>query len=770
METITQTSNEPTATYQGASVISWRGARTPGLESDSYEVVMPAVGFRSLGFDVPADVLYPDLGRASGSVIVSGDSANARAPVPLEGEVKIHGDLVVSDGVSAAMVFRDLYLRDDGVEVEESGDSENGNCTVRMALVDIRYFWSRRGELWGTYNVRLPDGQWQPGTVKAAEAGPNSTSSTTLRDAKDDQAYSLGEVFALIADALPGRPKIKQLPGAAAKTWPPDLVWRGTRPKEELERLCRAYGVTVSLTLDNELYFSDAAEPDPKPLQATPGAARRLGDVTLAEGSWRRRLRRTFRHVPETVRVIGAPVVREVRVDHLDPVGYRRDKDTHKIDRRRLVGWDEAAQSYGLLLSDLASYVLQPQHIRARYLLGRGVSDPEVAATEIDEWAFKMFRLPKHALGFLPILDARAETLIYDAQRKDQQASSSAPDDPVGDAVRRLPPLVEADTFEEHRDPPAAPPKTQAAPEDGGSFGVDEEAEAAAEAAAASDAYAHPKFTADKPAQGAFQQLRDLAKIARRDFPVAFKNVDYAPRDDFKIDYKMGIVRFTKPVGMLVVDDTLKAAEMGKIDVGYIRVRITFAYNDSAAAADSLRQVYRIQMGKGVPDGGAARALAGSIRGPKEATYNFTALYGKPGQGEGSDPKILNPGLVEPDADKRGFPATVHEDSLRLFVSLADVDNRPALDRRAKEIARPLLFADRERWGEEGEAAALVPILPSSRISRVEWTGGPDGVMTKWSIENVAASKRNLGAKLADLGDVDRRDRRALDRVIGREP
>lgn len=747
MATITQTSNEPTATYQGASVISWRGARTPGLESDSYEVVMPAVGFRSLGFDVPADVLYPDLGRASGSVIVSGDSANARAPVPLEGEVKIHGDLVVSDGASAAMVFRDLYLRDDGVEVEESGDSENGNCTVRMALVDIRYFWSRRGELWGTYNVRLPDGQWQPGTVKAAEAGPNSTSSTVLRDAKDDQAYTLGEVFALIADALPGRPKIKQLPGAAAKAWPPDLLWRGTRPKEELERLCRAYGVTVSLTLDNQLAFSDAAEPDSKPLQATPGAARRLGDVTLAEGSWRRRLRRTFRHVPETVRVIGAPVVREVRVDRLDPVGYRRDKDTHKIDRRRLVGWDEAAQSYGLLLSDLASYVLQPGHIRSRYLLGRGVSDPEIAAAEIDEWAFKMFRLPKHALGFLPILEARAETLIYDAARKDQQASAS-PDEPIGDAVRRLPPLVEADTFEEHRDPP----------------------EGVAQRSASDEAFAHPKFTADTPAQGAFQQLRDLAKIARRDFPLTFKNIDYAPRDDFKIDYKMGIVRFTKPVGMLVVDDMLKAAEMGKIDVGRIRVRIAFAYNDSAAAADSLRQVYRIQMGKGVPDGGAARALAGSIRGPKEATYNFTALYGKPGQGEGSDPKLLNPDLVEPDAAKRGFPATVHEDSLRLFVSLTDVDNRAALDRRAKEIARPLLFADRERWGEEGEAAALVPILPSSRISRVEWTGGPDGVMTKWSVENVAASKRNLGAKLADLGDVDRRDRRALDRVIGREP
>src|SRR5689334_15752950 len=160
--------SEPTFSYQGATVIRASAARTPGLETDAYEVEMTARAFKGLRFERPGN-LYDDVGVTS-AVQGRGRRGDTQH-VPLAGTLGIRGDLVLDDGVQDPLTIFALYVRDDGIEVISEGDDEDGDAVVRLHLVDIRYFWARRGELWGTYNVRRPDGSWDPATVIAGGDG-----------------------------------------------------------------------------------------------------------------------------------------------------------------------------------------------------------------------------------------------------------------------------------------------------------------------------------------------------------------------------------------------------------------------------------------------------------------------------------------------------------------------------------------------------------------------------------------------------------------------
>ncbi|HVY60337.1 MAG TPA: hypothetical protein VHF22_01735 [Planctomycetota bacterium] len=205
-------------TYQGATCLRATASRSPGLDTDAYEVEMATSAFGALQFRRP-DNLYAEVGFLSS---VQGAGKLGQRLVPLQGTVEIRGDLVLDDRRGHSVTLESLYVRDDGIEVISEGDDEDGDAVVKLHLVDIRYFWPRRGELWGSYNVRRPDGSYEPGTVPGGDVpAPANASGGTIGDGistavRDDgeaaPAWSLRALVEKILPALPGSPKLARAP------------------------------------------------------------------------------------------------------------------------------------------------------------------------------------------------------------------------------------------------------------------------------------------------------------------------------------------------------------------------------------------------------------------------------------------------------------------------------------------------------------------------------------------------------------------------------
>jgi len=433
--------SEPTFSFQGQTVLRASITRSPGTDPDAGEIEMTSRRFGELQFERPTN-LYTDLdvtidpGRSGMTVPRVPDVETVEESRPLLNSIRIRGGLVLADG-ERTVTFKDLYVRDDGIEVTRFVDDEDGDTVVRLSLVDIRYFWARRGELWGSYNVLRSDGSYAPETVQA-----------------DGSPVPLRRILAnVILRKLPGRPSIVKAPASLDRIFPANLIYRGDNPKDELDRLLKKYRLTFALTVENRVVLSDENEPLPQEVRS--GAARQIGGVTLPEGIWKRLRRRAFRHRPQAVRIVGRHVVREAHIPELLDAGYAMDETTGAPDRARLRPWSVAARSYGFGgIRPLSRFVLLSQKDQSRILAsassGRAGSR---AVSDVNHWAFRMFRFPNDLLGFLPILPERAESLMLAAA----EAADDKPADPQMPRLRQ-PPLVEAQVFEEIRGETGAAP------------------------------------------------------------------------------------------------------------------------------------------------------------------------------------------------------------------------------------------------------------------------------------------------------------------------
>lgn len=704
---------EPRYSYQGITVLRASIARTPGLEPDSGTVTMLAKHFAGLRFERPSNLYAGPAGAAR-----TGERTESAA---LEGSLQIRGDLVAFDGVRERR-WENLYVRDDGMHVTQHVDDETGESVVEFSVVDVRYFWPTRGEVFGTYNVLRPDGSFDPDTIQSG-GGQGAQGTTSLRGAP----WTLRELVEKLLHALPGSPAIAKAPERLRTITPANLTWNPAKPKDELERLLKTYKLTANLTLENELELTDESEP--LPADARTGAPRELGGASLPEGRWKRLRRRAYRHRPQAVRVVGKPVVREVAIDRLEPVGfglYPSGEREGEVNERKLETWADAAGHYGLTLHQLAQFVLVPDAHKGAILEARGLGRDRVR--EIERWAFAMFAVPQVGRGLLPMLDERAETMLKAAARtaiskRPGEAPQEVPEDP-DEPRRRTPPLVEAEIFEEVLEPNAAPATSTTAPRLTPLSRVTASGPAPAPA---------------PPPQVAGVSLAAIKSLAGKRRQIRFVNRPLA-RLDGQVDGRRGIVKFSAPVGHLVSTD-IRAKSQGTLRFPP-RVRITFAYEDSAKAREAL----------------AALGLLGDLpqpgRGAAESMYLYTYLAAR-----GKDGKVehLNPNLVDPPNVATLYPQTVLDDTFRLFVTLDGRSNKAALDGRAKEIAEQLLLGPDDVAGEDGVAEALLDIHPSSVISRVRWEMGPGVAKTSWSIENVGAAKATLAARIAPTEVVDRR-------------
>lgn len=249
-----------------------------------------------------------------------------------------------------------------------------------------------------------------------------------------------------------------------------------------------------------------------------------------------------------------------------------------------------------------------------------------------------------------------------------------------------------------------------------------------------------------KPAIGGIT-LESLAKSALDDAQVAFyRNVFRRMGEhDYQIDHERGLVIFNRPVGHLE-NEVIPTAEVGKIAAKTPRVRITFAYEDSAAAREAIIALGNDPKKIGASVGEAADQLPSPEGGQGELRYRFHALYDWDRDGRRIVAKTSR--LVDSegaqDLDEFRFPLVVHDEKLHLFVTIRGGSNQAELEAQALEIARAKLDVPQEIAGEDGEAYAFVPIEPSSVIDRVEWEGGDGVCVTRWSVGNVAARKLPL--------------------------
>jgi len=222
-------------------------------------------------------------------------------------------------------------------------------------------------------------------------------------------------------------------------------------------------------------------------------------------------------------------------------------------------------------------------------------------------------------------------------------------------------------------------------------------------------------------------QLDALSKARR---VVTFVNRPFR-KTKAEVNARLGTVRFEEPVGQLV-DVTVKAKRFAKV-VYPPRVRLTVAYEDGPDARQAVENI------------GQDGNLPPVARGSGESQYRYTYLAGRDAAGNVVQ---LNPSLVDGAGAATLFPQVVADESFRLFVTLDGRSNQSQLDARANEIATKLLVGEDDLPGEEGEAATFLDITPSSVIGRVRWEAGPGVARTSWSVNNVAASKATVAAKI----------------------
>lgn len=430
--------SEPYVTYQDATCLSARAARSVGSDTDQYEVVMTSTAFAGLSFDRPGN-LYDDIGQTS-AVQGPGRVGSSKA-IPLQGGIRIRGDLVMFDGVSkTVMTISNLYVRDDGIEEFTDPDIEGGPTIIKLALVDIRYFWPKRGELYGTYNLTTLYGWYDEATVHTLAGGGDPANPTKTQVT----AWSLRELIELILTKLPGRPRLELYPPAIDLVFPPNIEWTGRQtPKEALDAFLAKYKLSFVLSLQGAARLYDYTEVDPP--VGKESAKRNLNGATLPAGSWDRRLRKAFQHIPQAVRLLGPPVVREITVDGLDPIGFELGQDTHLPVLNFYATMKDAAASYGLSIDDLSRFVLIPDKDQAALIETLG-GDPQKRVHEINRWAFRAFRIPSAYFGFLPILPERAAALMQEAK----QALAGSTSDQT-DPSRHYPPTAQAEIFIEIR-------------------------------------------------------------------------------------------------------------------------------------------------------------------------------------------------------------------------------------------------------------------------------------------------------------------------------
>lgn len=310
------------------------------------------------------------------------------------------GALEVTERIDGKVVARTVFERVfvDETSMQEDMLTENDSSLVTVYLASQELLWEQRGTLAAWCNVLKEGYGYRPqrrGTRTDDEEGLEEIDVAAFIVGSLDvhEPYTAERVLLRwILPALPGQPALARPPESAplGKMRPYGLVWpAGTRPKRALGELMRQLDLVYCPRPDGTVAFYLQGQGAP-----------RLEDGRPLPFALATSLRSySHRYVAPIVQVLGPPIIEEVLVSELEPVGELGGL---------IVPLEEALKAHGLALSDAARIVLDPEGDR-----WKGLS-PESEA-EVRRWAWKWFRLPggpREVADLLPMLQVPSGTRI----------------------------------------------------------------------------------------------------------------------------------------------------------------------------------------------------------------------------------------------------------------------------------------------------------------------------------------------------------------------
>lgn len=377
----------PEVTWNGYRFLHTGGAfnfsMSAGWGGDAGRILVPFRRFEAatVGPDVyewfrdmrPAGVQSYEATVERGVEEQVGPLAGIVARIPDAEAIGISGPLEMDDGRGGRIVIPDVYVAPEGLEeVLVNHDDKLGDGPhVAISLRTIAMFWPKRGTTrrrW--WNVPRANGQgFEPGSWNPRTRRP----------------WRLAELIRDLLSWLPGSPSLGRMPTSLELVEPVGGEWTGAESAfDVLVKLTERFSLSPTLDLIPWGSVSFWLDGEGQVGQG-PGNERPLEGPGFIEAP-----RMTaFSYPPRAVRIVGAPTVREVRVDDLEPVGLDLEG--------RVVRLREALELRGIDVATAAVWALNNEAVQS------GVWPKEVVA-DLRRWAFRWYRVPVDRTG-LPIGD-----------------------------------------------------------------------------------------------------------------------------------------------------------------------------------------------------------------------------------------------------------------------------------------------------------------------------------------------------------------------------
>lgn len=249
------------STYQGLVCQAVDYRRSPGLEPEYGQVVIHHrdlkagidVALRAVDWRPVGGVEWPS--PASIEVVLKSRATVTNPPpeeVKADGKLRRFGDLVMTSfldgaGISEPMVYRDIRISEEGFrELNDrlAGAREHRYGPVIVHITDIRELYKDFGTYIGRINCRLPNGSWDPATIKGGKT-----------------PYSMVEVLTAMFFMLPGSPRIDSRSGLFKLNLDPpqDVIGEGELVKGILAQLLERAGLVPLMQPDNNYLVNPAS-------------------------------------------------------------------------------------------------------------------------------------------------------------------------------------------------------------------------------------------------------------------------------------------------------------------------------------------------------------------------------------------------------------------------------------------------------------------------------------------------------------------------------
>ena len=302
--------------YQGVPCVSAEWYHPPGLQPGHGHVVIAATEV-SVETNREAAGDIPDLGR-SFRTTAAPTSAGGQVELAAEGSLELED---TDDVGRPPVVINHLFIDPEQGVVQEGEHAEGVGGLWRVALTDVRAFWTR-GEVTMRANV-LRDGSDRPaGSSTTGEIEPSLMLPETLHHS--GRPWRAEELIKRCLTNLPGRPVLARFPNGVKS--PINIEWDAMPAAEALATILRGSGLSLAYLISGKvaIYRAGGGIADLDEL-------RKRNPSVLALGA-------TPAYRPGSAVVVGGPTVRTATTKWMVPV-VEDDEGVFRFFAAVLDGW-----------------------------------------------------------------------------------------------------------------------------------------------------------------------------------------------------------------------------------------------------------------------------------------------------------------------------------------------------------------------------------------------------------------------------------------------